>query len=318
MYAYLVRRLLQFGIVLFLGSVAVWALIFALPGDPATVLAGADAGPEELAAARTRLGLDRTVVQQYASWLGNALTGDLGTSYFSAEPVTSTLLDAVPATVQLAALAMLLTVLIAVPVGLTVALSPRSAAGRALKAYLTAGLAVPAFWLGLLLIIVFAVRLRALPAASDHVLVWDDPAATWRNLILPAAAIAVHTSSVTARFLAASLSEVLGRDFVRTARAKGVPEPEVIRRHALRNAALPTVTVVGIQLGGFLGGTVVIEAVFNYPGLGRLLYTAIGERDYAVVQGGVLFVIAAFLTLSLLVDLLYAWLDPRVRLARSQ
>ncbi|OLF14311.1 peptide ABC transporter permease [Actinophytocola xinjiangensis] len=314
MYGHLVRRLLQFVVVLLLGSVAVWGFTFALPGDPATVLLGADASAAELAAVRARLGLDESIVGQYLSWIGHAVTGDLGASYYSGQPVVSDLFDRIPATVQLAGFAMVLTLLIAVPVGITVALRPYSVVGRVLQGYLTAGLAVPTFWLGLLLIIVLAVRLRWLPASSDYVPLWENPAGALSATILPAAAIAVHTSSVTARFLATSLGEVMGKDYIRTARAKGVPERDVIRRHALRNASLPTVTVVGLQLGGFLGGTVVIEAVFNYPGLGRLLYTAIGERDYALVQGGVLFVVATFLLLNLLVDVFYAVLDPRIRL----
>jgi peptide/nickel transport system permease protein len=315
MYAYLVRRLLQFGVVGLLGSIAVWAFVFALPGDPATVLVGPDASDAELAATRARLGLDRSVGAQYVVWLGHALSGELGTSYYSGQSVSGTLLDRVPATIQLAVAAMALTLLIAVPAGIVVVLWPRSLAGRALQAYLTVGLAVPAFWLGLLLIIVLAVQFRVLPAVSDFVPLWENPGRALRNTVLPATAIAVPASSVTARFLATSLSEVMAKDFIRTARAKGVPERGVIRHHALRNASLPTVTIVGMQLGGFIGGTVAIEAVFNYPGLGRLLYTAIGERDYAVVQGGVLFVVAAFLVLNLLVDVLYAYLDPRIRLA---
>jgi peptide/nickel transport system permease protein len=314
MYGHLVRRLLQFAVVLLLGSIAVWGFTFALPGDPATVLLGPDASAAELAAIRARLGLDGSIVEQYLSWIGHAVAGDLGSSYYSGRPVASELFDRIPATVQLAGFAMVLTLLIAVPVGVVVALRPHSVAGRVLQGYLTAGLAVPTFWLGLLLIIVLAVQLRWLPASSDYVPLWQDPAGALTATILPAAAIAVHTSSVTARFLATSLGEVMGKDYIRTARAKGVPERDVIRRHALRNASLPTVTVVGLQLGGFLGGTVVIEAVFNYPGLGRLLYTAIGERDYALVQGGVLFVVATFLLLNLLVDVCYAVLDPRIRL----
>ncbi|TDD22566.1 ABC transporter permease [Nonomuraea diastatica] len=314
MYGYLIRRLLQFAVVLLLGSIAVWGFTFALPGDPATVLLGPDASEAELAATRDRLGLSGSIVEQYVSWIGHAVAGDLGSSYYSGRPVVSELLDRIPATVQLAGFAMALTLLIAVPVGIAVALWPHSVVGRALQGYLTAGLAVPAFWLGLLLIIVLAVQLRWLPASSDFVPLWRDPGGALTATILPASAIAVHTSSVTARFLATSLGEVMGKDYIRTARAKGVPEREVIRRHALRNASLPTVTIVGLQLGGFLGGTVVIEAVFNYPGLGRLLYTAIGERDYSLVQGGVLFVVAAFLLLNLLVDVFYAVLDPRIRL----
>jgi peptide/nickel transport system permease protein len=315
MYAYVVRRLLQFGVVGILGSIAVWAFVFALPGDPATVLVGPDATDEELAATRARLGLDRSAGEQYIVWIAHAVSGDLGTSYYSGESVFRTLLERVPATFQLAVSAMALTLLIAVPVGIVVALWPRSAAGRVLQGYLTVGLALPAFWLGLLLIIVLAVQLRALPAVSDFVPLWQDPGGALRTMVLPAAAMAVPASSVTARFLASSLGEVMAKDYIRTARAKGVPERGVIRHHALRNASLPTVTIVGMQLGGFIGGTVAIEAVFNYPGLGRLLYTAIGERDYAVVQGGVLFVVAAFLFLNLLVDLLYAYLDPRIRFA---
>lgn len=314
MYGYVMRRLAQFAVVLLLGSAAVWAFIFLLPGDPATVLIGPDASAAELAATRARMGLDQPFWAQYGVWLGHALTGDLGASYYSDQPVLNGLMDRIPATVQLAGITLVLTLLIAVPVGIVVALRPRSVLGRFLQGYLTAGLAVPTFWLGLLLIIVLAVQLHWLPAASDFVPLWSNPGAALRSAILPAAAIAVHTSSVTARFLANSLVEVMGKDYIRTARAKGVPEREVIRRHAVRNAALPTVTVIGLQLGNFLGGTVVIEAVFNYPGLGRLLYTAIGERDYALVQGGVLFVVAVFLLLNLLVDLAYSALDPRIRL----
>jgi peptide/nickel transport system permease protein len=297
MYAHLIRRLLQFAVVLLLGSIAVWGFTFALPGDPASVLLGPDASAAELAATRERLGLGGSIVEQYLSWIGHAFAGDLGSSYYSGQPVVREL-----------------TLLIAIPVGIVVALRPHSVVGRVLQGYLTAGLAVPTFWLGLLLIIVLAVQLRWLPASSDYVPLWQDPGGALTATILPAIAIAVHTSSVTARFLATSLGEVMGKDYIRTARAKGVPEREVIRRHALRNASLPTVTIVGLQLGSFLGGTVVIEAVFNYPGLGRLLYTAIGERDYALVQGGVLFVVATFLLLNLLVDVLYAVLDPRIRL----
>ncbi|MBB5791131.1 ABC transporter permease [Jiangella mangrovi] len=314
MYGHLIRRLLQFAVVLLLGSIAVWAFTFALPGDPASVLLGPDASEAELSATRERLGLGGSVVEQYLSWIGHAVSGDLGASYYSGQPVVRELFDRIPATVQLAAFAMALTLLIAVPVGIVVALRPHSVAGRLLQGYLTAGLAVPTFWLGLLLIIVLAVQLQWLPASSDFIPVWQDPGGASTATILPALAVAVHTSSVTARFLATSLGEVMGKDYIRTARAKGVPERDVIRRHALRNASLPTVTIVGLQLGSFLGGTVVIEAVFNYPGLGRLLYTAIGERDYALVQGGVLFVVATFLLLNLFVDTLYAVLDPRIRL----
>lgn len=315
MSAYILRRLGQFLVVLFLASVAVWALVYALPGDAATVIAGPDASDAQLAATRARLGLDRPVVVQYAIWLRNAIAGDLGNSFYSADTVAHTLAERIPATAQLAVISLVLALIIAVSVGIVVALAPRSVAGRLLQGYLTLGLAIPSFWLALLLIIILAVRAHAMPATSDYVPFWQNPFEAARYSILPAIAIAVHASCITARFLAASLSEVMNQDFIRTVRAKGVTETRVVIRHALRNASLPTVTIVGIQLGGLLGGTVVIEALFNYPGLGRLLYTSIGQRDYAVVQGGVLFVVIAFLVLNLLVDLLYAYLDPRIRLA---
>lgn len=315
MTAYILRRLGQFVVVLFLASIAVWALIYSLPGDPATTIDGPDATPVELAATRARLGLGHPLFVQYAVWLRNAFSGNLGASFFSGDTVTQLLALRIPATAQLAVISLILMLIIAIPAGIVVALRPRSIVGRLLQGYLTLGLAIPSFWLAILLVIALAIRVHALPASSEFVPIWQDPLEALRFTILPAAAIAVHASCITARFLAASLSEAMGRDFIRTVRAKGVSESRVVLRHALRNASLPTVTVVGIQLGGLLGGTVVIEALFNYPGLGRQLYTSIQERDYAVVQGGVLFVVVAFLVLNLLVDLLYASLDPRIRLA---
>ncbi|GIL31839.1 ABC transporter permease [Actinocatenispora comari] len=315
MSAYLLRRVGQFLVVLVLASIAVWAMVYALPGDAATVLAGPDASGPQIAATRARLGLDKPVVVQYLLWVKGAVTGHLGQSFYSADSVSHTLAERIPATVQLAVLGMLLALLIAIPIGTLIALRPRSLLARLSHGYLTAGLAIPSFWLALLLIITLAVRTHALPATGDYVNFWQHPVAALRWSILPAIAVAVHGSCIIARFLATSLSEVMQRDFIRTVRAKGVRESRVVIRHAMRNAALPTVTVVGIQLGSLLGGTVVIEALFNYPGLGRLLYTSIGQRDYAVVQGGVLFVVVVFLVLNLLVDLLYAYLDPRIRLA---
>lgn len=313
MRAYIVRRLLQFIPVAVLASIAVWAMVYALPGDPAQAIAGENASDEQVQAIRERLGLDRPFWVQYGLWLGNAITGDLGDSFTSGQSVQSLLADRIPATVQLAAVAVVIAVAVAIPLGAAAALYSRSWLGRMVNTYLAAGLATPTFWLGLLLIIAFSVQMQALPAASDFVPIWENPAQAVENLILPAAAIGIHASAITARFVATSLGETMSRDFVRTARAKGAGEARVIVRHALRNALLPTVTIVGLQMGALLGGAIVIEVVFNYPGIGRLIYTAIGDRDYAVVQGGVLFVVTAFLAINLLVDLLYAYLDPRIR-----
>lgn len=311
---YILNRLIQFAVVLAIASVAIWAMVFALPGDPATALAGADASAEELMAVRQRLGLDQPILFQYTTWLSNVLQGDLGRSYYSASTVLDLLARRIPATFQLALFSTALTLLLAAPIAILEAMWPKSPAGRFASAYMVLGLAVPSFWLGIILMQAFAVHLRWLPSVSDYVSFFSSPLDALRFSLLPAFAICFYTSSVTARFLSTSLRDTYSRDFVRTARAKGVSARQVFTAHALRNAALPTVTIVGLQLGAFLGGTIVIETVFNYPGLGRLIYTAIGQRDYAVIQGGVLFVVVVFLVLSLLVDLLYAALDPRIRL----
>jgi peptide/nickel transport system permease protein len=314
MHAYLVRRLAQFVPVALLAAIGVWALIYALPGDPAQALAGENATDAQVAAIRERLSLDRPIWEQFISWLGNVLTGDLGESFVSGQSVGALLAERLPATIQLAALSIIVGLVIALPLGMVVALRPRSWPGRLVNVYLATGLAMPTFWLGMLLIIAFSVQLQVLPASSSFVAIWDDPGAALRNVILPAAAIGLHISAITARFVATSLSETMTRDFVRTARAKGALERRVVVRHALRNALLPTVTVVGLQLGALLGGALVVEVVFNYPGIGRMIYSAIGARDYALVQGTVLFVVVAFLVINLIVDVLYAYLDPRIRL----
>ncbi len=314
MRAYVIRRLAQFLPVLVLGAVAVWAMVYALPGDPAQLLAGENATPQQLAAVRGRLGLDQPMWQQFLTWIGHALRGDLGTSFVSGRTVSSLLVDRIPATIQLAALTLLFVVVLAVPLGMVVALKPGTWLARAVSVFLAATLATPGFWLGLLLIALFSVHYRLLPAASVFIPLWKDPIGGLTNVVMPALALALHASSVTARFVASSLSDVMDSDYIRTARAKGAPERTVLLRHATRNAMLPTVTVVGLQLGAFLGGAIVVEVVFTYPGLGRLLYTAIGSRDYALVQGVILFILVVFLVLNLLVDLLYAYLDPRIRL----
>jgi len=313
MRAYVIRRLGQFIPVLLLATIIVWAMLFALPGSPAQVLAGEDATPEQIAAIEARYGLDQPVWLQYLTWLGHLFQGDWGTSLVNGHAVAQLIGDRLPATAQLAVLAMALTLVIAVPLGIAVGLHPRSWYGRLTNGFLATGLAAPTFWIGLLLILLLSVKLNWLPAASRFVPFWESPVGALRHTILPALAIALHASTVTARFVASSLSEVMHRDFIRTARAKGASEGTVLRRHALRNALVPTITVVGLQLGSLLGGAVVTEVVFAYPGLGRLLFTAIDGRDFSLIQGSVLVVIAIFIVLNLLVDVLYAFLDPRIR-----
>lgn len=311
MQAVIIRRLLVLVPVLLIGSVLVWSIIYLLPGDPAVVLGGDFVTAAQLEAIRQQLGLDQSIPQQYLIWLHNALSGDLGYSYISGTPVADLLVARLPATVQLTGLAMILTVGIGLPVGTASALRAHSALGWAATAYQNLGLSIPTFWFGLILILLFGVNLGIFPVASQFVPFWQDPIGALRNTLLPATALAFYASSVLSRFVSSSLKEAMRRDFVRLARAKGVPEHQVVIRHGLRNALLPVVTVVGLQLGTFLGGALVTEAVFTYPGLGRLLYTAVGQRDYAVIQGTLLLIMVMFLVINLVVDLVYAKLDPR-------
>jgi len=311
---FVIRRLLQFIPVFLLAAIAVWALIYALPGDPAEALAGLNATPEEIAAVRERMGLDQPVWVQFLTWLGNAAAGDLGVSSSSAFSVSGLLAKHIPASAQLAVFAMFIVILIAIPLGMVKALAPHRLAGRIVNVYLSLSLATPPFWIGQLLILAFAVSLRMLPAASRYVPFWEDPGQALRNMVLPALALGIYSGGVLARFVAASLSEAMESDYVRTARSKGASETRVVLRHAMRNSMLPVLTVGALQLGTLLGGAVVMEVLFSYSGIGRLLFESIRTRDYAVMQASILFVVILYLVLSLLVDVLYAALDPRIRL----
>lgn len=312
--SYVIRRLLQFLPVLVLASIAVWAIVYAVPGSPATALVGPNASAEALAAAEHRLGLDKSVFAQYWLWIERAVHLDFGKSAINGDSVLAQLASRIPASLQLTLFSMVIGLALALPLGVVTALKPRSVAAKIINFYQAAALAIPTFWVGILFIIGFSVKKHWFPAVSNYVSMWDDPPAALKNTLLPALCLGIYISGIIARFLAASLRDTLAEDYVRTARAKGVPEHAVISRHALRNALLPTVTVVGLQIGEFLGGTVVTEVVFSYPGLGRLIFTAITGRDYPVIQAAVLFIVIAFLLINLMVDVLYAYLDPRVRL----
>jgi peptide/nickel transport system permease protein len=287
-------------------------MIYAVPGGPVGSIVGQDATPEQIAATVKRLGLDRPVLAQYASWLGNAVRGDFGTSIQSREPVLDLIVARIPATVQLGLAATLVGLVIGVPVALLSALRPGSWIDRMLSGWNALAMGVPTFWLGILLILLFAVRLHWLPSASAYVPFWEQPVAAAANILLPAVTLGVYVSGIFARFLRASLLGELKADYVRTARSKGLRERDVIGTHVLRNALLPFVTVVGLMLANFIGGTVVTEAVFTYPGLGRLLIQAIGTRDYPLIQGSILFILVIYVLLNLMVDVLYAYIDPRI------
>lgn len=313
MTAYVSRRLLQTIPTLLVASVAVWVIVYALPGDPASAILGDNVTPEALAAERARLGLDQSLVFQYWTWLTNVLQGDFGRSYFGGGGQVSALIArrAVP-TLQLAVVSFAFGLLLSLPIGFFGSLMPRSIAAKLASAQSVLSLSIPTFWIGVIFILIFGVELGVLPSVSDYYPLWESPARALRHLLLPSLTLGIFIAGIFGRFLRQSLSETLSKDYVRTARAKGLRELVVVGRHALRNALLPFVTIVGLQFGTFIGGSVVTETVFNYPGLGRMLFTAISQRDYVLIQGATLIIIVAVTLINLIVDVLYAYLDPRI------
>ena len=313
--SYLVRRLLQLVPVVIVTSFVVFLLLRLVPGDPAVLLSGQDAKPEQIEAVRKDLGLTRPIPVQYALWAGDVLQGDFGRSYVKRRPVAELIRGALPATLELTATAVLLAALIGVPFGVVAGLWPNSPWDLALAAYSSLALGIPNFLLAIIYLLVFSLTLGWLPAGG-RVPLLEDPGGAWKYLVLPTLALGLPTAAVYSRFVRSAMVEVSGMDYMRTARAKGLAERTIVRRHALRNALLPLVTVLGLQFGRLLGGAVVIESIFAWPGMGRLALDAIRGRDYVVFQGVILLLVMAAVLINLLTDLLYAYLDPRVRLAR--
>ncbi|MCX5518291.1 ABC transporter permease [Kaistia defluvii] len=312
MIGFVLRRLLQLAPVLLLASTAIWAMIYAVPGGPIGAIAGDNANPEQIAAATAQFGLDRPVLVQYADWLWNAIRGDFGISIRGRAPVLQLIGERLPATLQLAVAATIVSLVIGIPVAIASALRPGSWLDRVLSGWSALALGVPTFWLGILLILVFAVELRWLPSASAYVPIWENPIGALRNLALPALTLGIYVSGILARFLRASLVSELRADYVRTARSKGLPERQIVGVHILRNALLPFVTIVGLMMANFIGGAVVTEAVFTYPGIGRLLIQAISTRDYPLIQGCIVIILVLYIAINLAVDVLYAYIDPRI------
>ena len=293
-------------------SVLVFSLIHLVKGDPTRLALGTRYSQESYDALRERNGLDLPLVEQYFRWAGRALTGDLGVSFRSGEPVTALIAERLPATLTLAVAAIVLALLIAIPLGTVSALRPRSIVDRIATVISQIGISVPDFWLAIVLILVFAGTLGWLPTGG-YVPLTEDPLGWAERLILPAVATGVVSGSVLTRFVRSSVLEALGSDHVRTAQAKGLPERQVFGWHVLRNALLPLVTVTGVQLAYLLSGVVVVEIVFSWPGLGQLALQAVRARDYPVLQGAILLFALVFLVINLLVDLLYSRIDPRIR-----
>ena len=329
---YAVRRSLTLVPVLLGVSILVFSFIHLIPGDPALTMLGERATPEKVAEVRARLGLDRPIWQQYLLYVGNALHGDLGVSIVRGDPVASDLLRRFPATVELAVAAITVAIALGIPIGVASAVWRNSLLDSLARLGALTGVSMPIFWLGLVLAWFFGVQLRILPTgfrlASGTTFVpwtnfvvldallqgdWAALADALRHLILPALALATIPLAVIARMTRASMLEVLSREYIRTAEAKGLSRRVVILRHALRNALLPVLTVIGLQVGRLLAGAILTETIFSWPGIGLWVYESIESRDYAIVQGVSLFIAVIVVGVNLITDVLYAAVDPRIK-----
>ena len=303
MFGYVARKVFHTLFVAF-GVITLVFVALRMSGDPAAAMLPGDASVDETIALRRTLGLDRPLYAQYASFLGSAVTGDFGVSFRHQQPAFELVLERLPATLELAFAALLLALVVALPLGILAAVYRGGPVDVAAMVFAVIGQATPYFWMGIMLILIVAVQLDWLPTSGRGGV---------ERLILPAITLGTHFAASLARLTRTSMLEVLGQNFVTTARAKGLSERSVILGHALKNAAVPVVTLIGLQFGTLLGGAVVTETIFAWPGVGRLAVQSIFVRDYPVVQAGVLVLALTFVALNLLVDLLYGWLDPRIR-----
>jgi peptide/nickel transport system permease protein len=312
---YLARRLLGVPPTLLGVTLLTFLVLRLIPGDAIAVRLGTSTvlTPEQLAELRGYLGIDRPLHEQYLTWLGSLLRGDAGYSIRTGRPVVTEIAARLPATVELALAAAAVALAVGIPLGLASALRPRTALDVVARGFGLLGLSVPNFWLGTLIILLFARYLRWMPNTGGYVELSQDPAANLRFLLFPAVTLGVAMAAVVMRTTRAAMLDVLGADFIRTARAKGLSAAAVVNRHALKNSLIVVVTILGIQVGYLLSGAVVVEEIFSVPGVGRMLLNAISQRDYALVQGGVLVIAALFVTVNTLVDVVYGWLDPRIR-----
>jgi peptide/nickel transport system permease protein len=309
---YILRRAVLAIPVIFVVATGVFLLLYLTPGDPVSVILGPDASPEQIAELRQKLGLDQPVLVQVARWFARLLQGDLGQSIYLNRPVTTTILERLEPTVMLTLLATLFAVAVGLPIGILSAVRAGSWADLGAMLVALGGISMPSFWVGLNLIFVFAVVLGVLPVAGYQPLsrgLWEN----LRYLILPAVTLGFAQAALLARMSRSMMLDVLREDYVRTARSKGVAEGKVVLMHALKNAMVPLVTVMGLTFAILMGGAVITEQVFNIPGVGRLLVQSVLRRDYPVVQGIVLLIAFNYVAINLLVDILYGLFDPRVR-----
>lgn len=312
MLPFALRRLMLALPTLLIVTVIVFLMVRVLPGNPARLLLGEESTPALVAALTKELGLDQPLPVQYLTWLGGVMRGDLGRSVRDNSSVTQLILEKLPTTLELAFLAMLLALLVAVPAGIFTASRRGGFADGAVTLLALSGISLPNFFVGILLIYFFSVQLGWIPP-SGYVTPAEDLGQNLKLMLMPAVTLALGTAGAMTRFLRGSMLEVLGQDYIRTARAKGVPIQGVLYRHALRNALIPLLTILGLQLGALLGGAIISEQIFSIPGFGRLIVEAVFTRDFPVVQGIVLVSATAIFFVSFLVDLLYATIDPRIR-----
>jgi peptide/nickel transport system permease protein len=311
---FLVRRLAYSLVVLFGVLIVVFALVQLVPGDPVRIALGTRYTPEAYDALRAASGLDRPLLQQFFGYVGSALTGNLGVSFRNGDPVAGILLDRLPATASLAAFGIVVALLIALPAGVYSALREGRIGDVIVRITSQFGVSIPDFWMGILLIALFSSTLGWLPTSGYRPLL-EDPGGWLRHLVLPGLTVGLVAAAILTRYVRSAVLEVAAMGYVRTARSKGLSPKVVTFRHTVRNALVPILTITGIQLATILGGVIVVEVVFAWPGLGRLVFNSVAARDYPVIQGAVLLIAVLFLAVNLVVDMLYAVVDPRIRLS---
>lgn len=304
MIKYIVRRLLLLIPIMLAVSFIVFTLLYITPGDPVKMILGEGASPEAVAAIRAKLGLDQPFFTRYIGYLNNLFHMDMGISYVTGGSVAKEIINCVPYTLHLAFVSILLAVVVGIPIGIVSAVKQYTTFDNVVMVIGLVGISMPVFWLGLLLILFFAVNLKVLPSSGIS---------TWRHMILPAITVGAQSIAVVCRMTRSSMLEVIRQDFIRTVRAKGQTEFNIVVCHTLHNAMIPIITVIGLQFGALLGGAIMAETIFSIPGVGRLMVDSIKQRDYPVVQGVVLFIAISFSLVNLLIDIVYAFIDPKIR-----
>lgn len=312
MTAYLLKRIFILILTLLLVSMAIFVVLMVIPGDPAQIILGVHATPETLQKLRHQMGLDRPLILQYLSYMGNLVMGDLGRSITYDVSIASLIFSRLQVTVPLAIFSLILAIVLSIPLGIYSSLHRNQVGDYGIMVFSQIGLAVPAFWAGILLILLFAVALHWLPAGGFQP--WQvNPVKTLKSLFLPALSLGLVRAAVLTRMTRSSMLEILGEDYIRTAKSKGLPRRVVVYKHAFRNAIIPVITIVGLQAGDLLAGAIIVENVFHLPGVGRLVFEAIGQRDLPVIQGVVLLIGGIIVVINFIIDMAYRYLDPRIR-----